>query len=301
MRITQQLEETYKRRIENMLALRVGPGRVSAEVVADLDFTITEETRESFDPQQTVIRSEQISEEEVRDASGLAQGVPGAASNQPTEAGDANAQSVSGSAGEAVNLARSSTRNFEVDRTISRILPPSGRIQRLSVAILIDDSPDASDGADAEGLSDEDIVALTNLARSAIGFDEARGDTLEVTRAPFRELPALEPPEEPAIWQNPMVIDIAKLLLGAGVALALGFGLIRPMLKGLLASSGGSAGFAAGGPGLLMASGGGQAGGGQFAIAAPSFDEKVAAAKNITNHDPARVAQIVRKWVSDNG
>jgi flagellar M-ring protein FliF len=301
MRHTQQLEETYKRRIEELLTPLVGPGRVKAGVVADLDFTITEETRESFDPEQTVVRSEQISEEEMRDTSLSAQGVPGALSNQPPETGVNVGQETASAGAEPVNRTRSSTRNFEVDRTISRVQPQLGRIQRLSVAILIDDSPDVNADGDATGLSEADVAQLTGLAKKAVGFDEARGDTIEVITQAFREIPEALPMDPPKIWENPMVIDIAKLLLGAAVALALGFGLVRPMFKGLLATGGGSAGYAAGGPGLLMASGAGGAGAAQLAIGAPSFDEKVSAAKNITNHDPARVAQIVRKWVSENG
>jgi len=301
LRYVQQLEESYKRRIEDLLTPMVGPGRVRAQVSADLDFTMTEETRESFDPAQTVVRSEQISEEEMRDTSLLVGGVPGAQSNQPAEAGAAGAAPPVAANSEPVNRTSSTTRNFEVDRTISRTQQQSGRIQRLSVALLLDDGPLAAGAAEEPSLTEAEIERLTALAQEAVGFDQGRGDTIEVTVAPFRLLPEAPPVEAPPIWENPLVMEIAKLLLGAVVALGLGFGLIRPMLKGLLANAGGDSSLVGGGPGMLAIAGGPSMGGGQPALAAPSFDEKVAAAKNITNDDPARVAQIVRKWVTDNG
>jgi flagellar M-ring protein FliF len=307
LRYVQRLEEEYKRRIEDLLTPMVGPGRVKAQVNADLDFTVTEETRESFDPAQSVIRSEQVSQEEMRDTTLIAGGVPGAQSNQPPETDDAGSAGTVSASSEPVNRTSSTTRNFEVDRTISRTQQQSGRIQRLSVALLIDSTPlgaetAGSNGVDADRstLTETEVARFTELAKRAVGFDETRGDTIEVTQAPFRALPQGLPADEPPFWVNPLVMDIAKLVLGAVVALGLGFGLVRPMLKGLLANAGADGSYVGGGPALL-ASGPHGFGGGQQALNAPSFDDKVKAAKNITNHDPARVAQIVRKWVSDNG
>ncbi len=82
---SRRLEETYKQRIEDLLTPLVGAGRVRAEVVADIDFTYTEETRESFDPARAVVRSEQISEDLTTGSGSLARGIPGALSNQPPE------------------------------------------------------------------------------------------------------------------------------------------------------------------------------------------------------------------------
>jgi flagellar M-ring protein FliF len=301
LRYVQQLEDSYKRRIEDLLTPMVGPGRIRAQVSANLDFTVSEETRESFDPALTVVRSEQISEEEQRDTSLLVGGVPGAQSNQPAEAGAGDPQTTVAANSEPVNRSSSTTRNFEVDRTISRTQQQYGRIQRLSIALLIADGPVGAAATDETPLTEAEIERLTALAQEAVGFDAARGDTIEVTVAPFRELPEAAPLEAPPIWQNPIVMDIARLLLGAVVALGLGFGLIRPMFKGLLANAGGDSSSIGGGRAMLAVPGGAAIGGGQAALAAPSFDEKVAAAKNMTNHDPARVAQIVRKWVADNG
>jgi flagellar M-ring protein FliF len=295
----ERLEESYKRRIESMLTAMMGPGRVQAEVVATLDFTSSEETRESFDPARSVVRSEQINEQERRGGGPAAQGIPGALSNQPPEASAAELSDTQ-AADEVeppVNSTKSSTRNFEIDRTISRVRPQQGKIERLSVAVLIDDTPfeDSENGQPA--LTDEDITKYTDLVKETVGFDAARGDTVIVMKAAFHALPEGPAAEEAKIWENPALQNTLKQVLGAALVLALAFGLIRPMLRGLLANHGTGGEYVAGG-GVLLGAGTAGASAGQLNIPAPSFDEKVTAAKNITGHDPARVAQIVSKWVN---
>jgi flagellar M-ring protein FliF len=300
-RHAQRLEESYKRRIEELLTPLVGPGRVRAQVVANLDFTITEETRESFDPARTAIRSEQISQEERRGVGVLDGGIPGALSNQPPETGVAsNAKTESGTATiEPLNSANSSTRNFEVDRTISHVRPQPGTIRRLSVAVLVDDSPIEGAGSDAQTtLSDSDVERYTNLIKEAVGFDAERGDSVVVMNAAFRSLPEPLVLEEPKFWEKPGLRDTLKQVLGAALVLILAFGLVRPLLRSLVA----------GGPavsGEFIAAGGGAAGrgavAGNAAMPLPNYDEKVAAAKNMAGHDPARVAAVVRKWVTVDG
>ena len=299
---SQRIEETYKRRIEELLTPLVGPGRVRAQVAASLDFTVTEETREVFDPSRTVIRSEQTSEEQRRGSQIRAEGVPGALSNQPpdsTAGATVNTDSTTATV-EPLNTSRSSTRNFEVDRTISRIRPQSGMIKRLSVAVLIDDSPmEGVDQSDQRPLTEADIQRFTILVKETVGFDASRGDTVAVVNAAFRSLPEMAAAEEPAFWEKPILRDAIKLCVGAALVLALAFGLVRPMFRSLLTGNMvSSAQYIADGRANVVMSSAGPQMSGNLAIAGPSFDEKVAAAKNITGHDPARVAQVVKKWVT---
>lgn len=299
-KFSRRLEETYKKRIEDLLTPLVGAGRVRAEVVADIDFTYTEETSESFDPARSVVRSEQFSEDNSTGAGPIAAGIPGALSNQPPEATGAAPDSVAteGEEAEARNSSRSSTRNYEVDRTIRHTRPQSGAIRRLSVAVLINDSP-TEEGAESQpGLTDADIERYTALVREAVGFNEARGDSVVVLSEAFRAEEPIEAIEPPALWERPGVISAAKQVLGAILVLAIAFGVVRPMLRGVVTAGpvGGEYLAASGGPGGGAA--GGQLVGGTAAIPGPSYDEKVAAAKNITGNDPARVAQVVRKWVA---
>ncbi|MGB5347144.1 MAG: flagellar basal-body MS-ring/collar protein FliF [Woeseia sp.] len=295
----ERLEEIYTRRIEELLTPLVGPGRVRAQVAASLDFTVTEETRETYDPASTALRSEQLSEDERRAGNTAAEGVPGALSNQPPEtvAGDGAA-----AASEVLNSTRSSMRNYEVDRTVSHVRPQTGTIRRLSVAVLIDDSPLVAAAAGeaaastAPTFSEADIASFATLVKEAVGFDEARGDTVVVVNAAFREATVADEVDEPPLWEQPALRDTLKQLLGVILVLALAFGLVRPMLRNLLSVGGGGRGDFIANPATGELLPAGNAG----AIAAPSFDEKITAARNITGHDPARVAQLVKKWVAAN-
>ena len=298
---TRRLEETFKSRIEDLLVPLVGVGRVRAEVVADVDFTVVEETRESFDPASTVVRSEQISEDLKTGNGVLSGGVPGALSNQPPEAADTPpADTLAGSeTREQQNSSRSSIRNFEVDRTISHTRPQAGTIRRLSVAVLVDESA-PEEGAAAATLSDQQIAEYTSLVREAVGFNEARGDTVVVLGGEFKHAAPLAPAAAPPFWEKPVLRDALKQVLGAALVLAIAFGVVRPMLKSVVnqepppavsgeyLGAGGSFPVATGAPVSAAAA----------PIPAPSYDEKVAAAKNITGHDPARVAQVVKQWVA---
>ncbi len=298
-----RLEQTYKQRIEEMLTPLVGAGRVRAQVAADMDFTISEETRETYDPARTVVRSEQISEEKHTGNDFIAAGIPGALSNQPPEALETTvAENVDDAATveqvEAQNTTRSSTRNYEVDRTISHTKPQAGTIRRLSVAVLVDDSPIEGDAADVS-LTDDDISRYTALVQEAVGFSEARGDSVVVLGEAFRKQIPFEAVDAPAFWENPSLQGLLKQVLGALLVLAILFGVARPMLRGVLASNNTvSAEYLASAPGYATAVGSPQMAGNYAAIPAPSYDEKVAAAKNITGHDPARVAQVVKQWVT---
>ena len=204
---TRQLEDNYVDRIINLLQPIIGAGKVNAQVAAQLDFSAVESTREAFDPERSVIRSEQISEEEVRNLND-ALGIPGALSNQPPGEGTTDPESA-GDGGEAGNLAdtipsnqnRSATRNFEVDRVISHTSNPVGSIQRLSVAVVIDDKSILQDDGSLERTpySDEEIARFVKLVEETIGFDENRGDTVSVINASFLEVPVAPVEEAPAM------------------------------------------------------------------------------------------------------
>src|SRR5579863_4324360 len=142
---TRKLEESYQRRIIELLEPLIGAGRVRATVTADVDFTVTEETRENYDPQKSAVRSEQTSNETRKGGDGV-EGIPGALSNQPpgtsgapviagatpTPGSPAQAappgQAAAASTGPSASSLRS-TRNFEVDRTLAYIKEPVGTLK----------------------------------------------------------------------------------------------------------------------------------------------------------------------------
>src|SRR5580692_1677890 len=146
---TRKLEASYQQRIIELLEPMLGPGRVRATVTADMDYTVTEETHENYDPQKTAVRSEQTSNEMRKNGDG-AEGIPGALSNQPP--GTSGAPTIPGAAtpgnpaaaGAAqstaavsgpTSSAQRSTRNFEVDRTLSYVKQPVGVLKHLNVGV----------------------------------------------------------------------------------------------------------------------------------------------------------------------
>ena len=308
---TQNMENVYRSRVVDLLTPIVGMGRVRAQVVADLDFTVTEETRESYDPERTVIRSEATNEREQSAADAESGGVPGALSNQPPETGGVVNPAASGEGAETVNRSLSSERHYEMDKRVSVVRQPVGSIRKLSVAVLIDDSvaigavqSDASsedDVAAGGGLSQADIDRFTALIKEAVGFNETRGDTVSIINVPFQTAAAPPEVEEPAIWQKPGLQALARNVVGILVVLGIGFGLGRPLLKGLLETTPTAAGVLhVPATGEILPAGSAAPGGVTPLAPAYSYEQKVAAARNITGHDPARVAQVLRKWVAED-
>jgi flagellar M-ring protein FliF len=129
------------------LAPLVGMDRVRATVTVDMDFTVAEETRETFNPEKPAIRSEQTSNETHTGSDGIAAGIPGALSNQPPAGGTATPPApqvqTAQSAQQATtppptSTSNQATRNFEVDRTVAHVRQPSGSIRKVNAAVVID-------------------------------------------------------------------------------------------------------------------------------------------------------------------
>jgi len=286
----QALEQRYAQRIIDLLEPTVGAGRVRATVSADLDFTVTEETRESFDP-ETTVRSEQISEEQ-RTGELLAQGVPGALSNQPPQA-EAQANGAT-----PTSTSRSTVRNYEVGKTVSHTRQAVGAVERLSIAVLIDHRAGAEGGG--EPLAEAEIASLTELAKQAVGFDEARGDSITVLNSPFQPPPEIVMPEPPGLLEQPWVLSALRQGLAAALVLALAFVIVRPIMRALMPPA--TPALPPGSPveGTIVQAPG------ELPIGPPAlslgYDDRIAAARSLAGQDPRQIAQVVRSWVAeDNG
>jgi flagellar M-ring protein FliF len=301
---TRAVEKDYARRIEELLSPLLGSGRVRAGVTADLDFTLTEQTREDFDPAQQVVRSEQTATDQ-RMAGDVAMGVPGALSNQPPQTSPlppAAQQQPAGAPPQPVSTSQRATRNFEIDRTLSHVKQPTGTVRRLSVAVVLDDkSVTAADGkTTTQALSAEEITRYTQLVKEAIGFDEQRGDSVQVVNASFNtSSPADAAPGEPW-YANPLLKQLVRQGVAVALVLMLALVVLRPIMKNLFAAP---ARQPAAAEGATVAAGDLDrdrvtlSGGGAVA-ALPSYEQHVAIARNVASQDPKRAAQIVREWVS---
>ncbi len=309
---TRKLEETYQRRIIELLEPIVGAGRVRATVTADLDFTQTEETHENYDPQKTAVRSEQTSSD-MRKAADGAEGIPGALSNQPpgtsgapvlpgaaaTPGSPANGQAAAG-AGPSSSSSRS-TRNFEVDRTLSYVKQPTGNLKRLSVGVVFDDWQKVGDDGKmtTSPMSDADIKRFAQLVKESIGLKDDRGDKLDVINQAFKTNPPIPPVDGLPLWQQPWVAQLAKQIIGVGLVLMVALLVLRPLMKSLTKSAG-----------RVVSSGGSELDGDKVSLSGgaanaiklqPSFEQQIAAARTLVGQDPKRAAQVVKDWVAADG
>tara|TARA_R110001606_G_scaffold395213_1_gene567042 strand:- start:27641 stop:29326 length:1686 start_codon:yes stop_codon:yes gene_type:complete len=305
---TQKLEKGYIRRIEDILSPIVGMDGVRAQVVAEVDFTMTEQTQESYNPDLAAVRSEQIQEEE-RVGAGGAFGVPGALTNQPPGGGVAP-ETATNADGQAVaaptpgSSSKNSTRNFELDRTISHTRVAPGSVRKLSVAVLIDErhSLDAEGNVITTALTEPEMTRINALVMDAIGFNQARGDSLNVVNAPFIVPASVAALPELPIWEQTWVWDVAKQVLGALLVLFLIFGVIRPAFKDLnkvpVTDNKQTPGVNAQGMTAAQAQAA-KAGGDDIAkITSGSSDmeEQVNNVRSLVQQDPALVAQVVKNW-----
>ncbi len=308
MEYSQKLEQRYIRRIEDILSPIVGLDGVRAQVVAEVDFTITEQTQERYNPDLAAVRSEQVQEDSRVGANG-AFGVPGALSNQPPGGGVAPevATSEGGStrATRAGSTHKSSTRNFELDRTISHTRLAPGSIRRLSVAVLVDERHiiDAEGNATSISLTESEMTRINALVMDAIGFNEARGDSLNIVNAPFIMPVLAEPLPEPAIWQQAWVWDLAKQGLGGLLVLFLVFGVIRPAFKDMNKVPVTEAGQAGATPEGMAAQQALAAGGDditKITTGSESMEEQMNNVRSLVQQDPALVAQVVKNWTASD-
>ena len=339
----------YSRRLEGMLTQRVhnilqpvlGNDRYKAEVSADVDFSAVESTSEQFNPDQPALRSEQ-SVNEQRSSSNGPQGVPVALSNQPpapasapqTTGGataaagmvqpgqpllDANGQQIMDPATGQPMLApypsdkrQQSTKNFELDRSISHTKQQQGRLNRLSVAVVVDDqvkvNPANGEASRAPWSADE-LARFTRLVQDAVGFDASRGDSVSVINVPFSAERGEVIADIP-FYSQPWFWDIVKQVLGVLFILVLVFGVLRPVLNNI---TGGGKNKELAGLGSDVELGGmggldGELGndrvslGGPQSILLPSpsegYDAQLNAIKSLVAEDPGRVAQVVKEWIN---
>jgi flagellar M-ring protein FliF len=307
LELARHLEEDYSQRIVSLLTPLLGPGRVRAQVVAQIEMATTEEAREQYRPDSQIVRSEQTSEDVSGGAAGP-QGVPGALTNQPPQGGVAlppgeePAASVQATAAGTApeNASRQATRNYEIDRTVAYTRQPAGRLQRLSAAVVIDNlRTTADDGKVTESpLSEEQLARINTLVRDAVGFDEARGDRVSVVNQSFLQETTEVPEIEAApIWENPLVRDLARLFAGLVVVVLLLLFIVRPLLRSL----GGSMKAAlAAQPVQLAAGAAGAAGPVSRPAGTIAYEQQIATARGIVAKDPARVAQVVKDWVEND-
>lgn len=303
-----KIEQSYMERIEDILSPIVGDGRVRAKVNAEIDFTVTEKTQELFNPDQSAVRSEQTSSESRGGGSGPS-GVPGALTNQPPEAGTVGDGETDTAATVSMmaNKMLQSTRNYELDKTISHTRLASGAVRRLSVAVVIDNRAAVEKGGEAVAYTAEEIQRFNQLVRDSVGFNIRRGDSVNVINAAFSPIVQPEPLPEVPLWEQSWVWDIGKQVLGGLAVLLLVFGVLRPVMREL-ASKGVE--FKEYGQNAFPSQGAVDDDGSQVTLSAEAaaqqlqqqgHESNIASAIAMVDQDPRTVAQVMKTWVATDG
>ncbi len=301
-------ERTYTERIEELLFPIVGSGRVRAQVHAEIDFSENERREEAFTGAPDQVRSEQLQDQRGGGAM-QAMGVPGALTNQPPEGGSlAKPAEGEALAGDSGSMSKSTTRNYELDKTVTHTRTAPGRLIRMSVAVLVDDRVSADKKGEVVRTPREqaEIDGITGLVKEAVGFNAERGDSVVVINRAFEAPAAIEAPPEPAVWEQTWFESLVKNSLAAILMGLLLLAVLRPAVRALTrrGESGGDAAPADDdGLPMLEADRVSLSGRGDDPLPPPPrvYGDILNLAREMAADDPKRVAMVLKKWVDTDG
>ncbi|MEO6842666.1 MAG: flagellar basal-body MS-ring/collar protein FliF [Bradyrhizobium sp.] len=308
-------EKRMRNEVEAIVSSVVGAGRARVQLSADFDYNRITQTSDKFDPEGRVLRSSQTREESSATADNSGQvtvnnELPG--NQRPDGASTAKDQSKK----------TEETNNYEISHTTKTEVTEAGRVNRISVAVLVDGAYTKNEKGELvyQERSKDQLDRIATLVRSAIGFDQKRGDQVEVVNLKFAESPAVPPIAEPTglLGMLQFTKDDVMYVIELGVMMLLSlvvlFMVIRPLVKRILASevipalaavdaapalTDGSA-AAAGSPGQSLVPG--AAGMSQIDVAQVQGQvhaQTVHRVGELAERNPNETANIVRQWLSE--
>lgn len=226
-------ERRLSRMIEDLLGSSLGAGKIRAEVTADIDFDRVITKSERYDPEGQVARSIQESEERDNSSEKDSNDTVSAGNNLP----DANKNAAG--AESSRNMQRTdSTTNFEISKEVRDQISESGTINRLSVAVLVDGTYTVKDDKqEYQPRSADELKQIATLVKSAIGYDEKRGDTVEVVNMQFSNVPDMIEEAGPLAWLQEDLHSIIQTLVIGGVAVLTILLVIRPLVTRAIEAS----------------------------------------------------------------
>ncbi len=305
LKYVRDMEQNFVQRIEAILSPITGPANVHAQVTADIDFSRIERAEETYKPNNSPTEAAAVRSQQKSESVSVSQpdgGVPGALSNRPPAPAQApvEVQEDDEAAPQPppTDTRTESTTNYEVDKTVSHTRQSTGRINRLSAAVVINyrSALDEEGNPINEPLSAEEIEKITALVKQTIGFNEIRGDTLTVTNSQFNLQE--ESLEEIPLWKDPDTIllakEIGKQLLIAAIVLYFLQKILRPFLRTLLPPPPPPA------PALIGQEEAEQEEIPVDTITVMTLEQNLEKARLLAVNEPAIVANVVKGWVSGN-
>jgi flagellar M-ring protein FliF len=230
----QTVEKDLESRVQSMLERVVGKGKAVVRVSAVLDLRKIERTEEAYDPNVQVVRSENRSQEKTSSKEEGEGGVAGTTSNLPDK-------TAIETAGASVNSAvrNNATVNYEINKSISRIIEPVGTVKKLSAAVLVDGNYELTDAKDGKTQrkfiprGDEEMKKLEELVKKAVGYSEERGDQVQVLNVSFE--PSVEetggPAGTEAAASNPINGQYVRYGVFGLLATLVLFFIVRPLIR----------------------------------------------------------------------
>jgi flagellar M-ring protein FliF len=229
-------EKRMRKQVEDIVSSVVGTGRARVQLSADFDYNKITQTSDKFDPEGRVLRSSQTREESSASAGDSGQvtvnnELPGNQNNNGAQARDQSKKT-------------EETNNYEISRTTKTEVTEAGRVNRISVAVLVDGAYSKNEKGELvyKERSKEELDRISALVRSAIGFDQKRGDQVEIVNLKFAEGPQAAPITEPTGFLGMLQFtkDDIMYVIELGVMMLLGlvvlFMVVRPLVKKILAS-----------------------------------------------------------------
>jgi flagellar M-ring protein FliF len=299
----QRLERDFNARVVAMLEPIVGAGRVRVNVSATLKSQTQEETEERWDP-TPVIRSRQSVSQSASGMSG-GRGIAGARSNLPPdpERPEETAQATAAQAPPGTGTHLAETTNYEIGKLTRHSLQPRGDIERLSVAVVLDDerTTDESGKSVTKPRSQPDIQKIHGLVAAAVGFDPERGDQLTVENIAFEETLVEEVPA-PTMWQQyaPQAFEGGRILAVVLVGLFAAWFFIRPLMRGATGTLPAQTTGALPVPRTvedLEAEMDAQLGAGGGVHRMPVLTKRISA---LTQREPENAARLLRTWLTED-
>jgi flagellar M-ring protein FliF len=304
-------EKRMRKQVEDIVSSVVGAGRARVQLTADFDYNKITQTSDKFDPEGRVLRSTQTREESS---------LTGENNGQVTVNNELPGNQNRDNASTARDQSKKSeeTNNYEISRTTKTEVTEVGRVNRISVAVLVDGAYVKNDKGEMvyQDRNKEQLDRIATLVRSAIGFDQKRGDQVEVVNLKFAEAPAVVPVIEPGglLGMLQFTKDDVMYVIELGVMMLLGlvvlFMVIRPLVRRILASDEVPALAEAQLPALTDASAQAAAGqnlvpGGNAAlidvaqVQGQVHAQSVHRVGELAERNPNETAAIVRQWLTE--
>lgn len=284
----QDLEKSYERKVKSLLEPIIGFGKVQVKVTADLDFTVKETTEEKFDPESVAVRSEKKSKTKETSSSSNSGGTVGPNAQGSAQAGPGKDRSD-----------QSEQVEYEISKQVQKIVNPVGEIKKLSIAVVVDGKYEtAAEGEEPKYVarSPEEMKNYEDLVKSAIGFNDTRGDQLKVMNLAFQSLDQLfAASASDSMWQKmfndrttyTFYINVLVNIVIAVIAVLIALFLVRPVVMAWLARRQQD-------DQLALASAQGQGKGGALTAGDVRMRENI---QQQSLEDPDNMVKILRSWL----